>query len=139
MGSLALLFFSSALNPVPTAPLQTTLGSSRGLGLRRSTPPLCQEVATADPKGQTVITCGQCKATYPIDVDSFGSGKQVRCSNCKHEWFQSAVRLHTLPGDMELVPYPAAMKARIDAGKSPEPRARYRAFVGNLPFTATEE
>lgn len=85
-----------------------------------------------------VITCGQCKATFPIDLEAFGSGKQVRCNNCNHEWFQSASRLHTLPADMELVPYPAEMKARIDAGKSPEPRARFRAFVGNLAFTASE-
>ena len=44
-------------------------------------------------EGTSVITCGRCKAAYAVAPDAFGPvGKQVRCSNCGHEWFQSASR-----------------------------------------------
>ena len=86
----------------------------------------------------TVVTCSRCKATYPIDLDAFGEGQQVRCTNCGHEWYQTSDRLRELPDDMELIPYPAEMKARVDAGEPAEAQARFRAFVGNLAFTCSE-
>lgn len=98
-------------------------------------PAVCMQTADLP----VVLTCGRCKATYHIDVEQIGGGRQVRCSNCAHEWFQSSSRLHSLPADMELIDYPAEMKERIAAGKSAEPRPRFRAFVGNLGFTATEQ
>ena len=87
-----------------------------------------------------VITCGRCKATYVVDdLEAFGDGKQVKCSNCEHEWFQSASRLNPVPPDMDLVDYPQDMKDRLARGLPAEPVARYRCFVGNLPFEVQEE
>ena len=87
-----------------------------------------------------VITCGNCKATYVVeDLEAFGEGQQVKCSNCEHEWFQSASRLNVKPPDMDLIEYPEDMKERLARGLPAEPVARYRCFVGNLPFGVTEE
>ena len=91
-------------------------------------------------EGTSVITCGRCKAAYAVAPDAFGPvGKQVRCSNCGHEWFQSASRVSPVPPGMELVEYPAEMKARMAAGKPAEAVSRFRCFVGNLAFVATED
>lgn len=89
--------------------------------------------------GPTILTCGRCKAAYEIDMDGFGSGQQVRCENCGHEWFQSAARLMPMPPDMELIEYPQAMRDRMAAGKPAEAISRYRCFVGNLAFTVAED
>lgn len=94
----------------------------------------------AQATGIKVLTCSRCKATYTVDdIEAFGEGKQVKCSNCDHEWYQTASRLGDMPTDMELIEYPAEMKDRIARGLPAEPIARYRCFVGNLPFVATED
>lgn len=98
-------------------------------------PSMCSEAEG----GTTILTCSRCKATYDVDIQQFGNGCQVQCSVCSNEWFQSSSRLHTLPSGMTLIDYPEEMKARLAAGKSAEPQSKYRAFVGNLAFTATEE
>ena len=69
-------------------------------------------VALAEETGTKYLTCSRCKATYEIDISDFGTGKQVKCSNCDHEWFQTANRLQDMPRDMELVEYPESMKER---------------------------
>jgi hypothetical protein len=88
-----------------------------------------------------VVTCSRCKATFQVDEADFKTGRTVRCggTGCDHEWFQTADRLQTIPNDMDLIEYPQEMKDRIAAGKPAEAIGRYRCFVGNLPFSATEE
>ena len=88
---------------------------------------------------QKVLTCSRCKATFQIDASAFTFNQQVRCSNCQHEWFQTVSRLQDMPSDMQLVDYPQEMTDRLAAGKSAEPIGRYRCFVGNLPYQATED
>lgn len=88
------------------------------------------------------VTCGKCKATFEVNEADFESGgRQVQCggTGCTYKWFQTADRLQTMPNDVELVEYPQEMKDRIAAGKPAEPVGRYRCFVGNLPFSASEE
>ena len=63
----------------------------------------------------------------------------MRCSNCHHEWYQAAARVPKLAANAELIEYPQEMKDRLAAGKPAEPISRYRCFVGNLPFAATED
>ena len=88
---------------------------------------------------EVVLTCGRCKATYKIDVKEFGTGRYVKCTNCDHEWYQSEDRLRGLPEGMKLVEYPAEMKERLNKGLSAMPTVGFRAFVGNLAFSANEE
>lgn len=107
--------------------------SASGAGWRSCAHPTCSATEVK------VLTCGRCKATYEVNPSDFGSGRQVKCSNCGHDWYQSAERLQNMPPDMELVEYPAEMKARLDAGKPAEPVSRFRCFVGNLAFTATDD
>ena len=87
---------------------------------------------------RTILTCAKCKAAYPIDPEAFGTSQRVRCLNCDHEWFQTSDRLQRLPENMELIEYPETMRERMAAGKPAEAQTNFRAFVGNLPFVATE-
>ena len=103
----------------------------------RAPPPVAQEDSADAPAGP-VLTCSRCKASYVIDEAAFGTGKQVKCTNCGHEWYQSLERLSSLPPDMELVEYPEKMRERMAQGLTAEPQAGFRAYVGNLPFTASE-
>ena len=89
--------------------------------------------------GDTILTCAKCKAAFMIDVEAFGKGREVSCSTCNHEWYQTADRLQKLPSDMKLVEYPESMKERIAQGKSAEPQSNFRAFVGNMPFQASAQ
>lgn len=110
---------------------------STAVGVSRVAPSGIRAEVSED---QKLITCGRCKATYLIeDLAAFGDGKQVKCSNCDHEWFQTANRLNDMPKDMDLVEYPEEMKERIARGLPAEPVGRYRCFVGNLPFAVTED
>ena len=115
-------------------PFQTVRESPRAA-------PRALPVAHAVEGQQNVITCSNCKASYAVEPDALGSGagRRVRCSNCDHEWFQSVARLSSLPDNMHLVEYPQEMKDRLAAGKPAEIRANFRAYVGNLPFDATED
>uniref|UniRef100_A0A7S0J6G1 RRM domain-containing protein n=1 Tax=Calcidiscus leptoporus TaxID=127549 RepID=A0A7S0J6G1_9EUKA len=81
--------------------------------------------------------CSQ--ASYEIRKSDVGEGRRVKCSNCGHTWYQTAARLSSLPRAMELIDYPAAMKARLEAGLPAEMVAGFRAYVGNLPFGTSEE
>merc|ERR1719424_1328723 len=90
-------------------------------------------------EARTILTCAKCKAAFPIDAEAFGSGRRVKCLNCEHEWFQTADRLQRLPESMELIEYPEKMRQRMAEGKPAEAQTNFRAFVGNLPFVATEQ
>jgi len=100
---------------------------------------LPREVPESEWDGETILTCAKCKAAFMIDVEAFGTGREVSCSTCNHEWYQTADRLQKLPGDMKLVTYPESMKERIAQGKSAEPQSNFRAFVGNMPFQASAQ
>ena len=105
----------------------------------RTPSPLMQTVASGLPK---LVTCSRCKASFEVDEADFaGGGRQVQCSGtgCDYKWFQTVDRLQEIPDGFELVEYPQEMKDRIAAGKPAEPVSRFRCFVGNLPFSATEE
>ena len=100
---------------------------------------LPREVPESEWDGETILTCAKCKAAFMIDVEAFGKGREVSCSTCNHEWYQTAERLQKLPKDMKLIAYPESMKERIRQGKPAEPQSNFRAFVGNMPFQATAQ
>lgn len=77
---------------------------------RAPVPVACDEAAAASSEEELVLTCSRCKASYVIDPASFGNGKQVKCTNCGHEWYQTAQRLSPLPPDMNLVEYPEVLR-----------------------------
>ena len=90
-------------------------------------------------KGPPVVTCSRCKAAYNVDVEQMGTGRNICCSVCAHQWFQLTSKLHPLPATKELIDYPVEMKERVAAGKSAKPEIRYTAYVNNLPYEATEQ
>lgn len=131
----------AALLAAPAAlrtPLLTPRGAAHSDALAAArAPPVRAEVTVA--ADDLVVTCSRCKATYVIDKEAFGEGKQVKCTTCKHEWYQATPRLQKVPPDMVIVEYPQEMKDRIAAGKPAEAVGRFRVFVGNLAFDATED
>jgi predicted Zn finger-like uncharacterized protein len=89
-----------------------------------------------------IVSCKKCKAAFPVKAKVFGpKGRRVRCDNngCGQEWFQSTSRLSPVPNGFELVEYPEEMAARLRAGEDAVPEDKFRCFVGNLPWAATEE
>lgn len=59
----------------------------------------------ANPDAQRIITCGNCKAVYPIDIEDLGErGSKVKCEVCGNVWFQSTGRVNSLFDGFELAP-----------------------------------
>lgn len=41
--------------------------------------------------GHMIITCSACSTRYRVDAEKLGHrGRTVRCSNCRHTWFEAA-------------------------------------------------
>merc|ERR1719181_2377435 len=47
---------------------------------------------------QRIVTCGNCKAVYPLAEDALGTGNgaRVQCEVCGNVWFQSNNRVNRL-------------------------------------------
>lgn len=119
---LASLQLAGSLFGSVAAPCRSLPVAAIGTSCRRA-PHVIMETSESDLK---LITCSRCKATYEIDISSFGSGQTVKCSVCPYEWFQSANRLQGVPPQMELVDYPEDMKERVAV------RARARSALRGL-------
>lgn len=99
--------------------------------------------------------CGGCKAIYTLDPTTLGdNGRKVQCAVCENTWFQRADRLHLVDPKKRLDDYPLDRKdefmaqcrekrrTRRPASRNGPSGARRRSssvFVGNLPYTATED
>ena len=104
-----------------------------------------------DENVQHIITCGSCKAVYPIDKDILGKGAgcKVQCEVCGNVWFQATARVNTLFDGFELKEYDAEkaqeaidkQKARAKEAADRPPRKRGAAtlFVANLPFRYSDD
>lgn len=113
-------------------------------------------------------TCGSCRASYMIDPLDLGEGRRVKCEVCEHTWFQSASRLVSLKvrlrGTFVLTtPLRTRLKFLTCLQKSDkvkpfpvdqwklnkeklgnivtkhERKGAVTLFVGNMPFSITEE
>lgn len=65
--------------------------------------------------GLMILTCPNCATRYVIPDTAIGAeGRQVRCANCKHSWFQEAAEFKTGPikiQDVETPPVNIAPKS----------------------------
>lgn len=70
--------------------------------------------------GIQYTTCANCKASYVMTAESLtaggGVGAKVRCSVCKHVWFQKADRLNGLAPGLGMKDYPEDRKEVIAQG-----------------------
>lgn len=70
--------------------------------------------------GIQYTSCANCKAAYVMSADTLTAGgsigSKVRCSVCKHVWFQKADRLNGLAPGLGLKDYPEERKEVIAAG-----------------------
>ena len=71
------------------------------------------------------------------------STSRLECSVCGHSWFQSRDRVMTVNNGFELVPLPESdlerIKMNIEEGKSPKFMGDVKLYVGNMPFSTTED
>ena len=100
---------------------------------------------------QHIITCGSCKAVYPIDIATLGTGagSKVKCEVCGNIWFQATARVNTLFDGFELKEYDAELaKEAIDkqkkraqeaADRPPRKKGAATLFVANLPFRYSDQ
>jgi predicted Zn finger-like uncharacterized protein len=99
-----------------------------------------------------ILTCPACASRYAVPDSAVGqSGRQVRCANCKHSWFQAPPPPRAAPLEAAPPPPPvfapppppppqsvvrdAAERPSASAMLGPEPSAEgYDAFASEPPF-----
>ncbi|KAJ1461193.1 hypothetical protein M885DRAFT_508041 [Pelagophyceae sp. CCMP2097] len=120
--------------PAPAAPAPV-LGSSAAV--LAAAPSANEELA------QRIVTCGNCKAVYPLDEMALGDGNgaRVKCAVCGNVWFQSNARINRLYDNYALEPYPMDKKEqfageKVQSNQPPVPKKKGAAtlFVANIPF-----
>ena len=80
-----------------------------------------------------ILTCPNCETRYLVDPAAIGmDGRQVRCANCSHEWFEPAPEQQPLPE-------PPAMPD-LSSFDTPADDAleRRKAYKVNLPVVVDE-
>jgi predicted Zn finger-like uncharacterized protein len=98
----------------------------------------------------TFVRCSRCSAAYSVSEAMLGpEGSRVKCEVCGHSWYQATNRLQLLAEGFALKPYPEEMmeKVKDNVSNNRHPmdnygngkRAEISIFVGNLPFSITEE
>jgi predicted Zn finger-like uncharacterized protein len=110
---------------------------------------------------QTYTSCGSCKASYVLTSDMLGpDGRRVKCAVCGNVWFQSTEKLNTLRAGYGFEPFPVEQykaggmirdasfrEGGGGGGRGPPAGGVLKhtrtgavtLFVGNMPFSMTEE
>ena len=73
-----------------------------------------------------ILTCPACRTRYAVPDSAIGStGRQVRCAQCKHSWFQSPSEAEPQSAQAEVAtPQPGTMRApEPEPVRMPEPQA----------------
>eukprot|EP00286_Rhodomonas_abbreviata_P011113 CAMPEP_0181328694 /NCGR_PEP_ID=MMETSP1101-20121128/22875_1 /TAXON_ID=46948 /ORGANISM="Rhodomonas abbreviata, Strain Caron Lab Isolate" /LENGTH=316 /DNA_ID=CAMNT_0023437645 /DNA_START=6 /DNA_END=953 /DNA_ORIENTATION=- len=132
--------------PVAAAPAVATPQSPAPAAASVDTMPApkwAQEKEGTTPSAVHVTRCGKCRAQYVMDLTVLGDeGRKVQCAVCKNEWFQATAKLDELEAGIEFKAYPVEDYKPGEGGGGGGRRGNNGAitlFVGNLPFTLTED
>ncbi len=69
-----------------------------------------------------LLVCPSCRTRYVVPDSAIGmDGRQVRCANCKHSWFQAGSIPPLAPAPPVAAPALAARSAIDEAGPPPKP------------------
>lgn len=73
-----------------------------------------------------LLVCPNCGTRYVVPDSAIGvQGRQVRCANCKHSWFQDGARPENVEAEAKPAPLPRPAKsgeeARVDDDLPPPP------------------
>lgn len=62
-----------------------------------------------------LLVCPECRTRYVVPDSAIGAnGRQVRCANCRHSWFQTGIELPPAPPAPTIVAPPVAASAAAD-------------------------
>ncbi len=71
-----------------------------------------------------LLVCPECRARYVVPDSAIGAnGRQVRCANCRHSWFQAGMELPPAPPAPAIVAPPVAPARQEDSAPSPSAAA----------------
>lgn len=131
-----------ATSPTPSSP-ETTTG----------TPSDPSAPDSNQPVNPYFTSCAKCNACYEMHPDIIGEGRKLACCVCGNEWFQNSDRLSRLKASEEMRDYPMDRKEELIGRNEKARNARrgdardrragtsrtFSVFIGNLPYTATQE
>ena len=107
----------------------------------------------AAPSDCLYTACGKCKAVYVVTEAMIGDGTRIQCSVCENVWYQAPERLKEMTEgtsfrsydveawkrDEELDPRRARRGGGGGGGGQRGKKGAVTLFVGNLPFSTTED
>ena len=106
----------------------------------------------AAPSDCLYTACGKCKAVYVVTEAMIGDGTRIQCSVCENVWYQAPERLKEMTEGTSFRSYDVEAwkrdeeldprRARRGGGGGGGQRGKKGAvtlFVGNLPFSTTED
>jgi predicted Zn finger-like uncharacterized protein len=67
-----------------------------------------------------LLVCPSCRTRYVVPDSAIGiSGRQVRCANCKHSWYQEGAELAVPPAPAIVAPAMPAAQAAMPVAETP--------------------
>jgi len=153
-----------APTPAPAPSAMSVASPARAAPARAKRPDYKEMIASAEwvqeeegvVPGDTEITqCGKCRASYVITPEMLGEeGRRVKCAVCGNAWFQSPGRLFTAREGTSFKAYdveayqeraPPRQRRELPSQDDVQGKTRHHRrgaitlFVGNLPFSYTED
>lgn len=87
-----------------------------------------------------LLVCPECRTRYVVPDSAIGAnGRQVRCANCRHSWYQDGISSPPAPPAPAIVAPPVAPPAVPEASEAHQDAAEEHAAPGFASFDTVEQ